>query len=474
MSEVRGLAMAIRSRRRWMGAVLAVVAPAVVVAWAPRGKEEADAVGQWIGRSWGEVRVEEVGPTLDVPGTACSASETAIEPKVELLADVPPVMGIFGMAAPTRIIELVPEGTRVAKGEVICLLDPSAYADAARRLRIEVEAARSSRAEAERALAVAEANLVAFRDGDRVQQERRLEAERAIAQVDLTRAEGHLSWSSRMGALGYVSMADLAEDRVARLRAQVAWNQAEVALDTYRRATIERTLRDLEATVERARTQLAFALEELKGTEDRLKHLERQVEHCTIRAPHDGTVFFADVSYGEYYRVREGAEVYPGLPLFLFPDLERMEVELFVHERFARRVSEGQEAAVSFEAFPGRSFLGHVSEVELIPTPDWRHFGEWQHFRVRVALDEKPDGLLPDMSARVELRPGPRTEALTVPAEAVLWDESGPFCVVNTPSGPARRDIRVDRGTVDRLVVLDGLEPGDSVLLNPEARPRDG
>ena len=294
-----------------------------------------------------------------------------------------------------------------------------------------------------------------------------LEVDRAMARVDLSRAEDYLEWSGSMGTLGYVSQADMVEDRLALIRAEVAWNKADVALETFQRSTAQTRLRDYEAKVEQARTQLAFAIEEVEAAQTRLDHLEEQVSFCTIRAPHDGAVLYTDVFYREYYQVREGAEIYPGLSLFILPDLSKMEVELFVHERFSRLVKVGQEAEVHFEAFPGQSVLGKVKDVDLMPTPDWYHFEEWQQFRVLVALDEVPEGLLPEMTARVEITVGSNREALTVPAEAVGWDDDGPFCVVESPSGPTQRRVQIDRGTVDRLVVREGLEENESVLLQP-------
>ncbi|QDV36663.1 efflux RND transporter periplasmic adaptor subunit [Tautonia plasticadhaerens] len=466
--------MTTEARGWWLLGAVAVLVP-IGLASAPRAivvGTEADRGAGWTGRGWGVVRAEEVGETIVLSGLACSASQTIIAPTVELLADVPPVLGIFGPAAPTRIIELIPEGTRVARDEVICRLDPSAYADRARDQRIEVDRARSGLAEADRALAVAEAGLVSYRDGDRAWFERQMEVDRAMARVDLTRAEDYLAWSGRMGALGYVSSADLAEHRLSLLRAEVALSDAELALRTFRESTVGAVLRGLEAEVDRSRTLRDFAVEELEAAEERLDHLEEQVDRCSIRAPHDGTVYYADIFFNDYYQVREGAEVYPGIHLFILPDLSKMEVELFVHERFAGLVAEGRRATVSFEALPGCTFPARVKSIDLLPTPDWRHFEEWQQFRVRVAIDRPPAGLRPEMTTRVSIATDEPRSALTVPAGAVGWDDAGAHCVVETDQGPNRRAIRVDRGTVDRLVVLEGLRPGDRVLIDPRRNDR--
>ncbi|WP_169973157.1 efflux RND transporter periplasmic adaptor subunit [Tautonia rosea] len=454
-------------RAAWL--VLSVVP--IALAFSHRETPDGDGPG-WLDEGRGRVRVEPVGPTLVHSGVVRAATQTTMIPEIDLVSGVPPTLGTLGIALPTRIIEIVPEGSTVKEGDPICRFDPSVYEEQARLQRIEVDRCRSSLAVAERDLAVAQAELIAFREGDRVQQERRLETELAMARVELSRAEDSLSWSQRMGTLGYLASADLAEQRLARLRAEIARENAELALQTFLRTTVEKQLRDLEARVERAQTSRAFAAEALNAAEARQEHLDQQVSHCTMTAPHDGTVLYADIAWREYYQVREGAEVYPHLPLFVLPDLSRLEVEIQVHERLSSLVDEGQQATASFEAFPGRSSPARVSSVDLLPTPDWYHFGEWHQFRVRLALDEAPSGLLPEMTAEVVLQTGPSTPALTVPSVAVAWDEGGPYCVVETPLGQVLRPVRVDRGTTDRLVVLEGLESGETVLLLPRRHNR--
>ncbi|MEW4567530.1 efflux RND transporter periplasmic adaptor subunit [Tautonia sp. JC769] len=460
--------MRARPRRWWAVWLMLTIVPAAL-AFAHRAAPS-EGPADWTGRGRGVVRVESVGTTLIQSGVVRAATQTTVSPKVELLSGVAYGFGSLGVTLPTRIIEIVPEGATVREGEVICRFDPSVYEEQARLQRIEVDRCRSSLAEADRELAVAQAELIAFREGDRIQQERFLETELAMARVDLSRAEDSLTWSQRMGKLGYLSSADLAEQRLARLRAEITRDNAEVALQTFLDTTVEKLLRDLESRVERAETHRAYATEALQAAEDRQDHLDEQVSHCTLTAPHDGTVLYADTAWREYYQVRDGAEVYPHLPLFILPDLSRLEVEIQVHERFSSQIAEGQQATVSFEVFPGRSYPARVTARDLLPTPDWYHFGAWQQFRVRLTLDEAPTGLLPEMTAEVAIATGAARPAITVPCEAVAWDDHRPYCVVETPSGPARRPVRVDRGSIDRLVVRDGLKPGDRVFLLPKHR----
>ncbi len=58
---------------------------------------------------------------------------------------------------------------------------------------------------------------------------------------------------------------------------------------------------------------------------DRLAMLERQVEACTIRAPHDGFVIHANDARRQIV-IEEGMPVRQRQPLFYLPDLKDMEI----------------------------------------------------------------------------------------------------------------------------------------------------
>jgi HlyD family secretion protein len=71
------------------------------------------------------------------------------------------------------------------------------------------------------------------------------------------------------------------------------------------------------------------------------------------------------------------------------------------------------------------------------------------------------------MSAEVELQLGHRRDVLAIPSEAVSVDHGRNICHVIGPSGPERREITPGGSTLDLIEVTDGLNEGESVLLNP-------
>jgi HlyD family secretion protein len=84
-----------------------------------------------------------------------------------------------------------------------------------------------------------------------------------------------------------------------------------------------------------------------------------------------------------------------------------------------------------------------------------------------IALDATPSGLLPGMSAEVEVLAGLCRDVLAVPSEAVSVDQGRNLCYVIGPSGLERRVITPGLSNPELTEVTDGLKEGESVVLNP-------
>jgi multidrug efflux pump subunit AcrA (membrane-fusion protein) len=93
---------------------------------------------------------------------------------------------------------------------------------------------------------------------------------------------------------------------------------------------------------------------------------------------------------------------------------------------------------------------------------------EWdenlRHYLARVRLDETPSGILPTMSAVVEIDTGRMRDALVIPVEAMSVVDGCPSCYVMIPGGVERRTITTGRSTIDLLEVAGGLKEGERVV----------
>ena len=129
-----------------------------------------------------------------------------------------------------------------------------------------------------------------------------------------------------------------------------------------------------------------------------------QVDRCTIRAPHDGLLIYADKP-GRPPRIMLGAPVWQRQKLFFLPDLSVLEVHVLLHETVVTRVRPGMPARVRPESSPQQILMGRVLSVSPLPASDQgpRKGNEVKYFVGRISLDTVPQGLRPGMTAEVSL-----------------------------------------------------------------------
>lgn len=413
--------------------------------------------------------------SITVPGQIKSARYTQIECEVENISGA----GLQTGAATTgrrgarqqtpaglTLISLVPEGTDVRAGEVLAEIDPSRFEEITRLLRIRVEEARAIEAKARLDLQASEIALAEYLDGLRLETLMRLEGQIALAKSELQQQRDHLDWTNRILPLGYVSLSAVRDELITMLRAELALDRAERSLSDYTSYTQPKLTRQLEARLEQARANHAFASRRRELDEERLTLAELQLERCTIRAPHDGQLVYGSSRDGT--PIRLGLEVYRRMRLFQLPDLERPVVEAQVNQTQIWMVAEGQQALVRVDAKPGLVLRGRVAQVSPFADTEDRmaQFSGVSRYKVRIELEDR-ERLLPGLSAEVEIFVPALQDALMIPSEAlsVVGDET--ICYVVGPEGVERRVVGVRPGSVDRLQVVEGLFEGEEVILGP-------
>lgn len=415
-----------------------------------------------------QVRRADIQVTLTAGGTIDSAERTLIECEAERMSfnNEGRTISAGGNLA---IISLVPEGTDVAEGDVLCELDSSEYVEIVEQQQRVVEQARTDYRTAELRLQTAEASLREFQEGLKSQAEQAYEGDIVLAESNLETAIDRLNFSERMFGFGYTAPTKLATDRLTRLRAEESVKVARRALDIYRRYEVPKLVLRLEGEVDVARSHLAYQRLRFTRHEDRRKLFQKQVDLCTVRAPHDGFVVYANEDDDDT-RVEQGSVVKTKQDLFYLPDLAHMQVQALIHESIYESVKPGMAARIHVAALSDRDIEGRVLSVDPLPyrPKDMNVNPDVKNFVARIDLHATPDTLRPGMSAAVEILSAERAGALVVPTEAVVTKDGEDFCYVAGADGIEKRAVTIASGTATLLCVQSGLEEGDEVILDPE------
>jgi membrane fusion protein (multidrug efflux system) len=145
------------------------------------------------------------------------------------------------------------------------------------------------------------------------------------------------------------------------------------------------------------------AQREAKEAERDQKHVD--LAHREIRAAFDGVIDATFIHSGEF--------VTPAQRVLLYHDPREVWVDANVKETDIRRVKVGAPAAVTVDAYPGRTFQGHVltvgnaasSQFALLPSPNpsGNFTKVTQRLPIKIAVDQVDDLLRPGMMVEASI-----------------------------------------------------------------------
>ena len=265
---------------------------------------------------------------------------------------------------------------------------------------------------------------------------------------------------ARVPAGGLIGQIDKADFQLALDRARASYDLARSEF-TRASALSDRGVAT-DAQLDAVRAQLAQA-------ETALREAERRLTQTEVRAPFDAIVAR---TYVEAF-----SNVTPAQPVVRLQDVSELLIRISLPEDLAavaRVQPELFSVTATFPAAPGyrptltpRSFAAEAN-------PSTRTFDI--EFRIAGDLDPR---ILPGMTANVavgESESGP-AQAVTLPVSAVdTTSRANPTVWIYNAedSTVTRRDVRLGLPRDNRIVVLEGLEPGETVVATGWWRLRDG
>ncbi len=409
-----------------------------------------------------DVRRADLFPRIRASGRTQSNKNTVIHCELERFEGA---QG-DGSGGASVVLQLIPDGTRVSRGDVLAVLDSSDYVEMERVQKMNVEQARAARLQAELDHEIARLALLEFRDGTMKEMIEDYRQRIMLERSDIEREQDRLHWTHSMKDKGYVSVGTVKTEEFTLAKLVATLEQDQGALDVYEKYTAPRTIRELEGVILGAEANVAYETLRLQQQSNRLAKLRKQVELCTIRAPHDGYVIYANNPRREIF-IEEGMPVRQNQTLFYLPDLGSMEVLALLNESVVDQVRAGMPAVVTVEGLPNRTMHGRVTKVAQLPMPpNWRI--DSHYFEGIVRIDDPVAKLMPGMTAQVEVEIPVREDVLAIPPEAVASDDGRDVCFVVHGENLERREVKLGQVTEELTEVTAGLMEGEQVVLNPD------
>lgn len=340
----------------------------------------------------------------------------------------------------------VREGERVRQGEVLLELDPR---DFKRRVT-----------EAEADLGQARADYLNLRAGPRPAEHLDAQAGLAAAGARLARARQEQERARQAEREGAITPRERLEAETSFAEAEAAWRQLQARRDLLAQGPRVGELQAAHARVRRAEVALTAARDALADT--------------VLRAPMDGTVIFRGIEPGEMVQAGQ-AETSARGPLLTVADLNRLIVEAKINQIDVARLKQGQKVELRVDTMPDERFDGVVRTVA--PAAEAGTEKDVLVFPVELLLTSaNATKLRPGMGADFDVFIESKPEVLWLPVEAVRPERAGKAKVTRLvgPKGQRKKevvDIKVGLHNDHQFEVLEGLKPGDEVLIEP-AEPK--
>jgi HlyD family secretion protein len=405
-----------------------------------------------------EAKVAEFRLEIVEPGEVESAENVEIKSKVKSRG-----------SGSVSILEIIPEGTLVKKGDFLVRLDDAGLQKELLRQRISVHQANANLVKAQADVEAAKLALQEYLSGTFRQNEEQLESAEFVAKENFRRAEEYLAYSQKLAAKGYVSEAQLEADQFAVEKAVKELDLAQTRLEVLRTHTQKAKVNDLNASIltTEARLESARNSYELELTQER--EIEDQIVNCTILSPADGEVTYANVN-NKGVVIAEGEEVRENQTIIRLPDSSRLLVQAKINESRVEQVKTGMKCRITIDAIRDVELEGSVQSVSDYPWPAFdRYRAHIKEYGTKIIINDAPKGLRTGMTAKVTILSELIEDALQIPLPAVFRKKGQAYCLVAGEEEELElREIELGPNNMSHAVVRSGLQEGESVVINPD------
>lgn len=241
-------------------------------------------------------------------------------------------------------------------------------------------------------------------------------------------------------------------------KAQAAVREASAYLQDEKRKLAEYTrlvsrnaITQTEIEAQKANVDIADA---------RLQSALADLEYHALKAPFSGNVGLVNFSNGKMVAI--------GTELISLDDLSQLQLDLNVPEQYLSQLTLGMAVRATSRAWPGQTFNGTLSAID--PRVD----EESLTLKVRIDFANPKNQLKPGMMMAANVTFAPVSEPI-IPVQAIEYSGTKRFVYLIDSDNKARRtQVNLGARIQDQVLIEDGLNIGDTVVVQGLVNMRDG
>ncbi|MFN3860352.1 MAG: efflux RND transporter periplasmic adaptor subunit [Roseateles sp.] len=281
----------------------------------------------------------------------------------------------------------------------------------------------------------------------------------------------------RAGLAAAEAQVRAAEAQLGQLRAQLEQARADERRQAELSAagmTTRQSREQAGTAVKSVAAQLEAAQRQVEAAQAQARQARVNFDYATVRAPFDGVVTARAAQVGEIISPLSAGGGYTRTGVGTIVDMDSLEVSVDVNEAYIAQVRPDMPCEAVLDAYPDWKIPARV--VAVIPSADRGK----ATVKVRVALEQKDERVVPDMGVRVSfLAAAPRPDAPPVPGVLLppqaLTERDGAQVVFVVSDGRAQQRVVQLGADVGKFkLATAGVKAGETVVVAPPAELKPG
>jgi membrane fusion protein, multidrug efflux system len=200
----------------------------------------------------------------------------------------------------------------------------------------------------------------------------------------------------------------------------------------------------------KARVQIAQA---------NLERIDTMLKYGRIAAPFGGTITMRYADPGAFVAAPSAGGSAQNAALFTLMDFSTIRVHLPVPEAEASRIKTGQPVKLTVQGIPGKVFSGQVTRLGYALDEATRTM------LIEADIPNASGELRPGMYANVRVGVERHTNALLIPAEALVTERAGASVFVVNEGKAQKIPVTAGFNDGEKAEIVKGLDAGQSVIL---------
>jgi HlyD family secretion protein len=183
--------------------------------------------------------------------------------------------------------------------------------------------------------------------------------------------------------------------------------------------------------------------------------LEQQLQMESVLAPQSGMIYSLPIKPGAYVSKGELlAQIYePG----------KIRLRAYVDEPDLGRIARGQQVVIEWDGMPNKQWNGVIDKpAEQVVVMNNRSVGH-----VLCSIEASPRELIPNLNVKVQITTAHKADVLVIPRSAVIKQSGKTAVLLSQGDRTVIKPVELGLVTSEEIEILQGINTGDSVVINP-------